>query len=69
MAIKAKVLLVGKHEKYDFKCFAVQNRNEADIVAFAVNSNYDSHELKIFMVDKKYDAQKKIYFVKSRMEL
>ena len=70
MAIKAKVLIVdSKRDAHDFKCFAVQRKYDADIVAFAVGSKRDAHELKVLLVDRKYDADKTIFFVKSKYEL
>jgi hypothetical protein len=70
MAIKAKVLLVeSKYDHHDFKCFTVDSKYDADIIAYAVDSKYDAHELKVFLVDSKYDAQKKIFFVKSKYDL
>ena len=70
MSLKAKVLLVtDKYEHHDFKCFTVQNKYDADIIAYPVKDKYEPHELTILLVDNKYDADKKVFFVHTKYDL
>lgn len=70
MPLKAKVLLVAdKHEHHDFKCFTVQSKFDADLVAYPVTDKHEPHELTILLVDNIHDADRKVFFVKSKFDL
>jgi len=70
MSLKAKVLIVtDKHEHYDFKCFAVESKFDADIIAYPVKDKHEPHELTILLVDSKFEANRKVFFVDSKYAL
>jgi hypothetical protein len=70
MALKANPWMIDSNDDdHDFKCFAVQSKDDLGIMPSAVDSECDGHELRVSLADSKYDAQEPISFVDSKHDL